>query len=106
MDEKEERNIGPSLEQVIDVIRQSTGHTKYAIDADTWIENDLHICGDDGTELLEECEQAFRVKLGTEEDGIKKVFSLAENEYLFSSEGIDFYVSVGCFAGCAAFRTR
>jgi len=45
----------------------------------------------DGEDLLEDCEEAFGVQLATEEDGYMKTFALAENEYLFTGEGIDFY---------------
>ena len=57
----------------------------------TLIEAGLHICGMDGEDLLEDCEEAFGVELATEEDGYMKTFSLAENEYLFTGEGIDFF---------------
>ncbi|EOZ1477384.1 hypothetical protein U9656_004461 [Enterobacter hormaechei] len=45
----------------------------------------------DGEDLQEDCEEAFGVPLATEEDGYVKTFSLAENEYLFTGEGIDFF---------------
>jgi hypothetical protein len=67
------------------------------------IEADLHICGIDGEDLLEDCEEAFGVQLATEEDGYRKTFSLAENEYLFTGEGIDFLASVGLSAGYVAY---
>ncbi len=51
----------------------------------------MHICGRDGEDLQEDCEEAFGVQLTTEEDGYMKTFSLAENEYLFTGEGIDFF---------------
>jgi len=44
-----------------------------------------------GEDLLEDCEEAFGVQLATEEDGYMKTFALAENEYLFTGEGIDFF---------------
>ena len=45
----------------------------------------------DGEDLLEDCEKTFSVQLATEEDGYMKTFSLAENEYLFTGEGLDFF---------------
>jgi hypothetical protein len=45
----------------------------------------------DGDALIEDCEAAFGVTLVTEEDGYEKIFSLAENEFLFSTEGIDYF---------------
>ena len=81
----------PTLAQVIEVVRESSGIHRKPIDSNTWIEADLHICGMDGEDLLEDCEEAFGVQLATEEDGYMKTFALAENEYLFTGEGIDFY---------------
>ena len=69
----------PTLSQVIEVVRNSSGEHRKPIDSNTLIEADLHICGIDG------------VQLATEEDGYRKTFSLAENEYLFTGEGIDFF---------------
>lgn len=92
----------PTLSQVIEVVRSSGEHRK-PIDSNTLIEADLHICGIDGEDLLEDCEEAFDVQLATEEDGYRKTFSLAENEYLFTGEGIDFLASVGLSAGYVAY---
>ncbi|HHA1391341.1 TPA: hypothetical protein ACOEBK_005017 [Enterobacter ludwigii] len=81
----------PTLSQVIEVVRKSSGEHRKSIDSNMWIEADLHICGIDGETLLEDCEEAFDVQLATEEDGYMKTFSLSENEYLFTGEGIDFF---------------
>ena len=81
----------PTLAQVIEVVRESSGIHRIPIDSNTWIEADLRICGMDGEGQLEDCEEAFGVQLATEEDGYMKTFSLAENEYLFTGEGIDFF---------------
>lgn len=80
----------PTLSQVIEVVRQSSGHHRKRIDENTLIEADLDICGMDGDALIEDCEAAFDVTLVTE-DGYEKTFSLAENEFLFSTEGIDYF---------------
>ncbi|BEK72621.1 hypothetical protein [Enterobacter asburiae] len=45
----------------------------------------------DGDAQIEDCEEAFGVTLVTEEDGYKKTFSLAENVFLFSTEGMDYF---------------
>ncbi|WP_347940897.1 hypothetical protein ABHM55_02480 [Enterobacter kobei] len=81
----------PTLSQVIEVVRHSSGHHRNHIDANTLIEADLDICGMDGDALIEDCEAAFGVTLITEEDGYETTFSLAENEFLFSTEGIDYF---------------
>lgn len=79
----------PTLEQVIEVIRESSGHRRNPIDEDTLIEADLGICGDDGQELLEDCERAFNIEFHTANNSLRNRFALAENEYLFTSEGFD-----------------
>ncbi|CAM8405675.1 MULTISPECIES: hypothetical protein [Enterobacter] len=81
----------PTLSQAIEVVRQSSGHHRKRIDENTLIEADLDICDMDGDALIEDCEAAFGVTLVTEEDGYEKTFSLAENEFLFSTEGIDYF---------------
>lgn len=81
----------PTLSQVIEVVRQSSGHNRKHIDENTLIEADLDICGMDGDALIEDCEETFGVTLVTKEDGYEKTFSLAENEFLFSTEGIDYF---------------
>lgn len=55
----------------------------------TLLEDDLHITGDDGAQLLEMAEQHFDVTLSEPDDGIRGTFNLKENEYLFHSEGFD-----------------
>lgn len=80
-----------TLTQVIEVVRQSSGHHRKRIDENTLIEADLDICGMDGDALIEDCEEAFGVTLITEENGYEKTFSLSENEFLFSTEGIDYF---------------
>ncbi|MCM7532060.1 hypothetical protein NGK10_16920 [Enterobacter quasiroggenkampii] len=81
----------PTLTQVIEVVHQSSGHHRKRIDENTLIEADLDICGMDGDALIEDCEEAFGVTLVTEENGYEKTFSLSENEFLFSTEGIDYF---------------
>jgi hypothetical protein len=45
----------------------------------------------DGDAQIEDCEEAFGVTLVIDEDGYEKTFSLAENEFLFSTEDIDYF---------------
>lgn len=70
-------------------MREFSGCTRKAIDESTLLEEDLGICGDDGVELLEEAEKFFAVRFATDEEDFRSLFSLKENEYLFTSEGLD-----------------
>lgn len=81
----------PSLSQLIECIRQSAGLRKDHIDENTLIEDDLDITGGDGSDLLEDVEEFFGISLHTGEEGYRQAFSLGENEYLFHSEGVDFF---------------
>lgn len=81
----------PPLADVIAFVREFSGCRREAIDENSWLEKDLGITGDDGVELLEEAENVFGVSFSAEEDGFREAFSLKENEYLFHSEGIDFF---------------
>lgn len=79
----------PTLSQLVDFVRDFTGNRRASITAQTYLEEDLGITGDDGAELLEEVAQRFGIVLHTDEDGYRTTFSLGENEYLFHSEGFD-----------------
>ncbi len=81
----------PTLEQIIEIIQDNFGPYRKTIDGTSRVEEDLHICGDDGVELLEACEQAFSISFDTEDNSFRNRFSLAENEYLFTSEGFDLF---------------
>ena len=81
----------PSLADVIAFVREFSGCKRENIDENTCLEKDLGITGDDGVELLEEAEKVFGVSFFAEEDDFRKAFSLQENEYLFHSEGFDFF---------------
>lgn len=81
--------MSPSVEEVIAFVREFSGCTRKAIDESTLLEDDLGICGDDGVELLEEAEKFFAVRFATDEEDFRSLFSLKENEYLFTSEGLD-----------------
>lgn len=81
--------MGPELEEVIAFVREFSGWHRKEINKHTRLENDLDITGDDGVELLEEAEKVFAVSFDTAEEDFRTLFSLQENEYLFSSEGFD-----------------
>ncbi len=81
----------PTLEQIIEIIQDNFGPYRKTIDGTSRVEEDLHICGDDGVELLEACEKAFSISFDTEDNSFRNRFSLAENEYLFTSEGFDLF---------------
>lgn len=81
----------PTLAQVIEVIQKTFGPYRQPIGRNSRIEEDLHICGDDDKDLFEACEQAFNISFDTDEMSFRERFSLAENEYLFTGEGIDLF---------------
>jgi len=83
--------LSPSLFQVIEFVRDFIGDHRTPINVDTYLEADLGVTGDDGSELLEEIAQAFGVILCTETEGYRITFGLQENEYLFESEGFDLF---------------
>ncbi len=83
--------MSPSLFQVIEFVRDFIGDRRTPINEDTYLEADLDVTGDDGSELLEEIAQHFGVILCTETDGYRTTFGLQENEYLFESECFDFF---------------
>ena len=68
----------PTRDQVIELIRESFGPYRKPIDENTLIEDDLGICGDDGQELLQDCERAFNIEFDTENNNLRNRFSMAE----------------------------
>lgn len=75
-----------SIERLIEFLKDEFYITK-PITEDSLIEKDLGITGDDGDELLLAIEDEFNIRLRDEEDSIRKVFNLKEDEYLFHGEG-------------------
>lgn len=61
---------------------------KHPVRPETWIEQDLHIFGDDSVDLLIEAEEYFGISW-PEGDGFRKLFNMDEHDYLFTSEGFD-----------------
>jgi len=88
--------MDPTLEEVINFVRDFSGWRNKKIDKYTLLEEDLHITGDDGVELLEEAEKVFGISFETEEENFRSLFSLQDNEYLFNGEGFDFF-GIGYF---------
>lgn len=79
----------PTFEGFSQFIREHTGVSqKKLITLETQFERDLGITGDDGDELLMATENRFSVRFVTNEYGLKELFNLKPNEYLFHSEGI------------------
>jgi hypothetical protein len=60
---------------------------KKQITPDTQFERDLGITGDDGDELLLAAQKRFKVNFTDGENGVRTIFNLGPNEYLFNSEG-------------------
>lgn len=83
--------MDPTLEEVVAFVREFSGWRNKKMDENTLLEDDLHISGDDGVELLEEAEKVFGVSLPPEGEDFRELFSLKQNEYLFHSEGYDFF---------------
>lgn len=81
--------MNPTLADVISFIREYAGLRKQPVDEHSYIEKDLHIAGDDGVELLQEAEKVFGVCFETDEHNLRTLFSMKDNEYLFTAEGLD-----------------
>ena len=79
---------GPSLEEVIGFVRDHT-RTRRSLTAETRLEADLDVTGDDGTDLLEAVEAHFGLAISDAKTGVRSTFGLGPNEYLFGSEGFD-----------------
>lgn len=80
----------PSITEVITFVREFTGvHPHRLITAETRLEADLGVTGDDGDDLLRATIERFRVDLALPEKGIAQTLQLAPNECLFGPEGID-----------------
>lgn len=78
----------PSLEDVVRFVRDFTG-TRRTLEAETRLDADLGVTGDDGEALLEAAESRFSISLSTARDGIRRTFDLGPNEYLLGPEGLD-----------------
>lgn len=84
----------PSFQEFADFIREFAGiSARKEIVPETLFENDLGITGDDGCDLLEATEKHFGVGLSSPEDGYRRTFDLAPQEFLFHSEGLGWGLS-------------
>lgn len=78
----------PSLAEVIDWVRGFFHISdRTPITAQTCIEADLHVTGDDGDDLLLAAMEHFNVDLNDPEQGMAKTLQLAPNECWFGPEG-------------------
>lgn len=80
------------MEDLVGLIRQEMciSDRKQITEA-TMLEADLGITGDDGIELINAVDKAFNLELDSSGSRLREVFNLKENEYLFYSEGFDFW---------------
>jgi hypothetical protein len=84
--------MGPTFEEFARFVREFTGvSVKTAIVPSTRFEKDLGVTGDDGVDLLRRTQSRFKVVLSSEKRGYRDTFKLGPNEFLFHSEGLDFF---------------
>jgi acyl carrier protein len=70
--------LKPSLEEVIEFVREFSGDHKSVITEHTLLDADLGITGDDGVELLEDAEKRFGVSFVTEERAFQEICKIGE----------------------------
>ena len=76
------------LNTVIKLIRDFHGISKsISIDADTKLEKELGITGDDGVELIEFIQDEMKLSFVGADGSLREAFDLDEDEYLFNGEG-------------------
>lgn len=81
--------VSPPFDEVVAFVRAFTGaSSRLPITAETRLEADLGVTGDDGAALLEEAACHFEVQLASPGAGYRSTFSLGPDEYLFHAEGI------------------
>ncbi|WP_052696611.1 DUF1493 family protein [Pantoea sp. BL1] len=68
----------PTLEEVIEFVREFSGDHKSMMTEHTLLDADLGITGDEGAELLEEAEKRFGVSCVTEERSFQETFGIGE----------------------------
>ena len=82
------KNVGTTFNDVAEFVRGwARVPAKKQITPDTQFERDLGITGDDGDDLLEATQKHFKVNFTDGENGVRTIFKLGPNEYLFNSEG-------------------
>ena len=86
----------PALENVADFVREFAGLKRsFPITERTKLDADLGVTGDDGDQLLREAAKRFQTVLADEETGYRSTFLLADDEYLFHAEGLEFFGVLG-----------
>ena len=81
--------LPPTIEQFTSWLRPTLSLTnKTRVTADTRLEDDLGVTGDDGVDLLLAVEKKYGISL----EPLRQTFNMQPNEYLFHGEGfgIDF----------------
>jgi acyl carrier protein len=77
----------PTLEQVAAFVGKVSGVAPtFTIHADTRLEADLGIYGDDGDALLMDLESEFGIVLPRDKEAFRMLFSLDRKQHLFSDE--------------------
>lgn len=83
-----------NLNMIIELIREFRGiPTSEIINAETTLEDDLGITGDDGVELIDFIQNEAGISFVGPDGTLRDAFNLEEDEYLFNSEGfsLNFY---------------
>jgi acyl carrier protein len=82
------KDAEPTFNDVAEFVRDwARLPAKKQITPDTQFERDLGITGDDGDELLQAAQKRFKVNFTDGDNGVRTIFKLGPNEYLFNSEG-------------------
>ena len=86
-----------SIDELVQFIRYEMSISdRVPITEDSMLESDLGITGDDGVDLINAIEKAFDIVIFDSGKPTYNVFNLKENEYLFHSEGWDFWGLIQC----------
>lgn len=90
------KDVGPTFNAVAAFVRDwARVPAEKQITPATQFERDLGITGDDGVELLEAAQKRFKVNFTNGDNGIRTIFKLGPNEYLFNSEGFPAWFGKG-----------
>ena len=84
-----------SLDDFIAFIRehQSISRKKTIVES-SLLESDLGITGDDGEELIQAIQDRYSVSFIGSDGTVREAFGLAEDQYLFGSEGFNWFKRV------------
>lgn len=93
-------NGAATLAEVIAVIREFHGLSeRETVVAETRLERDLGITGDDGCELLEELEKRFFISFSDSDGTLREAFGLSHDQFLFHSEGFNPFAMIANWFG-------